>query len=139
MTATDDLPIRELVVNLFEGFGEDEESRIRILKDAGFDGFFNNWGGKSDTLRLAEAACDLGMDFQSVHAPFHHVRALWGDDEAAASAALGELLACVEDCRRTRCGGHAVADAIPFMKLMELHPADFAARLIPKGRILAIV
>ena len=53
---------------------------------------------------------------------------------------LGRALgcgACVEDCRRTGCGGHAVADAIPFMTLMELHPADLAARLIPKGRILA--
>lgn len=53
---------------------------------------------------------------------------------------LGRALgcgACVEDCRRTGCGGHAVEDAIPFMKLMELHPADLAARLIPKGRILA--
>ena len=100
MTATDDLPMRKLVVNLFEGFGVDELSRVRILQEAGFNGFFSNWGGKSDTLRLAEAACDLGMDFQSVHAPFHHVRALWGDDETAASAALRELLACVEDCHR---------------------------------------
>ena len=53
---------------------------------------------------------------------------------------LGRALgcgACVEDCRRTGCGGHTVADAMPFMKLLELHPADLAARLIPKGRMLA--
>ena len=52
---------------------------------------------------------------------------------------LGRALgcgACVEDCRLTKCGIHSVADAVPFMKLMELHPADFAARLIPKNRIL---
>ena len=43
--------------------------------------------------------------------------------------------ACVEDCRRTRCGMHSVDDALPFIKLVELHPADFAARLVPKARL----
>lgn len=53
---------------------------------------------------------------------------------------LGRALgcgACVADCRRTRCGVHSIADALPFVKLMELHPADLATRLIPKSRILA--
>ena len=53
---------------------------------------------------------------------------------------LGRELGCgayLEDCRLTASGIHSVEDAIPFMKLMELHPADFATRLIPKNRILA--
>ena len=45
--------------------------------------------------------------------------------------------ACVEDCRVEMCGIHSVEDAIPFMKLMEMHPADFPARLIAKNRILS--
>ena len=53
---------------------------------------------------------------------------------------LGRALgggACVEDCRLLKCGSHSVSDALPFVKLMDLHPADLAARLIPKNRILA--
>ena len=53
---------------------------------------------------------------------------------------LGRELGCgaiVEDCRLTASGVHSVEDAIPFMKLMEMHPTDFATRLIPKNRILA--
>ncbi len=96
--------MHKLVINLFESFGSDESARVRILKDAGFDGFFSAWGGKSDTLRLAEAARNLGMDFQSVHAPFHHVRDIWGANEEAASSALNELLACLEDCRKAGVG-----------------------------------
>ena len=96
--------MQNLVINLFEAFGADEESRVRILKDAGFDGFFSNWGGRSDTLRLAEVARDLGMAYQSVHAPFHHVRDLWGADEAAADAARDEHRASREDCRRAGVG-----------------------------------
>lgn len=45
--------------------------------------------------------------------------------------------ACVEDCRRTKCGIHSVDDALPFMKLMDLHPADFAARLVQKSNLFA--
>jgi tRNA pseudouridine55 synthase len=44
--------------------------------------------------------------------------------------------ACVEDCRLLASGIHSVDDAIPFMKLMEMHPADLVSRLIPKNRIL---
>ena len=53
---------------------------------------------------------------------------------------FGRALGCgaiVEDCRLARCGRHSAEDAIPFVKLMDMHPADFAARLIPKNRILA--
>ena len=45
--------------------------------------------------------------------------------------------ACVEECRRTKCGIHSVDGAVPFMKLMDMHPADFAALLIPKSKVLA--
>jgi tRNA pseudouridine55 synthase len=45
--------------------------------------------------------------------------------------------ACVEDCRLTACGRHSVETAVPFMKLMEMHPVDLAACAIPKNRILA--
>ena len=44
--------------------------------------------------------------------------------------------ACVEECRRVKCGRHSVEDAIPFMKLMELHPADLSTRLVPKSAIM---
>ena len=53
---------------------------------------------------------------------------------------IGRALGCgasVDECRRTKCGIHSVDDALPFRKLMELHPSDFAARLIPKNRILS--
>ena len=99
--------MRKLVINIFEKFGDDEESRLGIVRDAGFNGFFSAWGGqsgRSDTSKLAELADKMGLDYQSVHAPFNHVGALWGDDEDAASAALSELLACLEDCRRAGVG-----------------------------------
>ena len=52
---------------------------------------------------------------------------------------LGRLLgcgACIAESRRTQCGSHSVDDALPFMKLIDLHPVDFAERLIPLNQIL---
>ena len=54
--------MQKLVLNLFESFGADERARVQIVRDAGFDGFFSAWGGKSDTLKLADAARDLGVE-----------------------------------------------------------------------------
>ncbi len=53
---------------------------------------------------------------------------------------IGRAMGCgayVDDCRRTRCGRLSIADSIPFVKLMELHPADLAASIIPKNRIFS--
>ena len=53
---------------------------------------------------------------------------------------LGRELGCgasVEDCRRVMCGIHSITNAIPFMKLMEMHPADLAECVIPKNKILS--
>ena len=83
--------MQKLVLNLFESFGADERARVQIVRDAGFDGFFSAWGGKSDTLKLADAARDLGVDFQSVHAPFGNARKFWHGTEEEA-AAIQELI-----------------------------------------------
>ena len=45
--------------------------------------------------------------------------------------------ACLENCRCTRCGIHPVDAAVPFMKLMEMHPVDLVSCVISKNRILA--
>lgn len=45
--------------------------------------------------------------------------------------------ACVENCRCTGCGIHSVDSAVPFMKLMEMHPVDIVSCVISKNRILA--
>lgn len=53
---------------------------------------------------------------------------------------IGRAIGCgavVEECRRTKCGKFAVENAVPFMKLMEMHPADLAALVIPKNRMFA--
>lgn len=47
---------------------------------------------------------------------------------------LGRTLGCgahVADSRCLKCSKFSVDDALPFMKLMEMHACDFAARVVP--------
>lgn len=87
----------KLILNVQKAFGEDERSRIKMMKDAGFDGFFCSWNVNADMHKYADAAKELGMIFQSIHAPFGGICNVWGDDEEKAEAAVREQIACVED------------------------------------------
>jgi tRNA pseudouridine55 synthase len=47
---------------------------------------------------------------------------------------IGRMLGCgahVEDCRCLKCAKFSVENALPFMKLMEMHASDFASRVVP--------
>ena len=51
---------------------------------------------------------------------------------------IGEALgcgACVESLRCTKSGRFSIEDAIPFMDLVKLHPADLASKVLPMGRL----
>lgn len=76
------------------GFGPTAEEQIVLFKQAGFDGFFTGWN--SDLKKYRALADELGMIYQSVHAPFGKASDIWNDDEGAV-AAKDELIQCVRD------------------------------------------
>ena len=89
----------QLCLGLVKGMDMDPREQLRHIKAAGFDGFFALWEAPGQLDRLAAEAKALGLTFQSVHAPFRKTSALWEPGEAG-DAALRELLACLDDCRR---------------------------------------
>lgn len=78
-------------------FGIGLKERIKLFKDTGFEAFFVNWENGIDLKAINEYAKELGMIFQSVHAPFGGAAAMWSDGDEAGSA-LSELLMCLTDC-----------------------------------------
>jgi sugar phosphate isomerase/epimerase len=76
------------------GFGPTAEEQIVLFKQAGFDGFFTGWN--SDLKKYRALADELGMIYQSVHAPFGNAAKMWKND-ADAEMAKNELIACVRD------------------------------------------
>ena len=85
----------KLCLGIFQGFGTDAEAQIRLFHQTGFAGFFTVW---DENLKEYRALADeLGMEYQSVHAPFRNVAKIWRGGEEA-ELATEELICCVRDC-----------------------------------------
>ena len=55
--------------------------RMEEWKKIGFEGFFVGWERGTDLMPLREKADELGLDFQSIHAPFGKADRLWKSGE----------------------------------------------------------
>lgn len=87
----------KLCLGTSSGFGIPTEEQIKLFNAIGFDGFFTLWD--ENLKKYRELADELGMIFQSVHAPFGMAAKIWGNDEET-EFAVNELLRCVEDCAK---------------------------------------
>ena len=84
---------QKLCLGTNETFGLPVPEQIRLFRETGFEAFFIDWRQGNDTGEYARLAKELGMEFQSVHAPFGGCGDLWEENEEAAQSALGDLLA----------------------------------------------
>lgn len=71
------------------------EEQIKLFADTGFDGFFAGYGADIPALRAA--ADETGMVFQSVHASFTKMDAMWEPMEKTQTA-IDELVDCIRKC-----------------------------------------
>ena len=91
----------KLCLGTSSSFGDlNVPQQIEFFKEVGFDGFFTEWYKGAPVEEWAQLAKEKNMIYQSIHAPFTKVDALWRDDELKAQEALNELLQCVEDCKK---------------------------------------
>ena len=88
---------RKLCFGLSRQFGLPYEEQIRMLHTIGFEGFFVNWEPELDFAPLRRVADELGMVFQSIHAPFHKMADMWEQTEST-QAAIDELMDCLHAC-----------------------------------------
>lgn len=74
----------------------DAVEQVHLFAETGFEGFFS--GMQPETLpKLHAAANETGLAFQSIHAPFTKMDAMWYEDDRTA-AAIEELEATVRAC-----------------------------------------
>jgi len=71
---------------------------VKIVAEAGFDAISPEWQKGVDLQPIVDRAKACGLHLQSLHAPFGLANHMWGQTDA--DAALGELLASLEVCRR---------------------------------------
>ena len=95
---------KKLCLGLSETFSLPFDEQIKALAQIGFDAFFIDLGEREQrTLSIPSAvkfAKELGLECQSVHAPFGGAGDMWDDDEEEAQKAIKDLTDCIHECQK---------------------------------------
>ena len=86
---------QKLCLNLFGSSVMEHADQLKLFKDTGFEAFFSDYA--YDNAFLRKTAEEIGIIFQSIHAPFTKMDAMWEKDERSQSA-LDELIDCARVC-----------------------------------------
>ena len=86
---------QKLCLNLFGSSIMEHDDQLKLFKDTGFEAFFSDYAYDNAVLR--KTADDIGIIFQSIHAPFTKMDAMWEKDDRSQSA-LDELIDCARVC-----------------------------------------
>lgn len=93
-----------LGMNVSEGFGEPVAEQIKMLSETGFEAFFSLWKREYPIKEWAQLAKNLGMIYQSLHAPFGGVADIWHGDEESAQRAMTDITDCIHSCSENEIG-----------------------------------
>jgi len=74
------------------------EEQIKLFHKTGFEGFFTAYKRGDPIGKYAALAKELGMIYQSIHAPFGKSDDMWHGDDKLAQAAVDELIECLHAC-----------------------------------------
>lgn len=97
---------QRLCMGVTPTLGIGAEEQIRLIAETGFEAFFTGWGQGSPIDKYKALGDELGLVYQSIHAPFHdkaRVSNMWLPGEAGKVAA-SELCKCLEVCSENEIG-----------------------------------
>lgn len=88
---------QKMCMNISPAFGLGAVEQIKLLKKIGFDGFFSEYTNDEDIAEQKRIADEVGMIFQSIHAPYVKMNQMWTEN---ADVAVSELIDCVKACAK---------------------------------------
>ena len=87
----------KLCLGTNDSLGLETIDQIGKFSDAGFSCFFTGWSERTDVKSIKSFANEIGMLYQSIHAPFAMMADIWKEGESAEKA-VNTLCACLRDC-----------------------------------------
>ena len=89
--------MRKLGVNYSAKWGVPFAEFLKIIKDIGYDCFFTGVPKAENIAPMAQAAAELGLEWETMHAPFGHINDIWFEGEGG-DTMLSELINGVNAC-----------------------------------------
>ncbi len=78
--------------------GIDSVEQLKVFRKTGFDAFFSCYE-RGETEKLKKTADELGLIYQSIHAPFTKMYHMWYQSDVTEKAKQ-ELIDCVAECAK---------------------------------------
>ena len=71
---------------------------LQMIKNVGFEAISPAWKSAEDLAEIADTAKKLGLELQSLHAPFGKAANMWSSDENMASPVKKEVFEIIDSC-----------------------------------------
>ena len=91
---------QKIGISLESKYGQPLEEVMEIIKKIGFDAVSPIWTTLDEIEKTARIASRLGLELQSLHAPFTKAAALWAREGEKTAAAKKELFDVIDACER---------------------------------------
>ena len=89
---------QKLCLGIGPQFGLSMQEIMEMVQKAGFDAVFTQWRKGDASLQWAKQAADMGLIYQSIHAPWGRSADMWHGTEEKALAGVEELTDCLRTC-----------------------------------------
>lgn len=89
--------MRKLGVNIYVNFGKNLFETMDIIKTTGFDTCFFTWDEKTNVASIKEHADSIGLEIETIHAPFGKMNSMWLDDSNEGDRFTETLKKCIRD------------------------------------------
>lgn len=91
---------QKIGISVGKSTDQPNEKLLKIIKTVGFDAISPVWSSNEALKELVSVAENVGLELQSIHAPFARAADLWSNDENVSLPAKTELLSVVDDCAK---------------------------------------
>ena len=91
---------QKIGISLESKYAQPLEEVMEIIKKIGFDAVSPIWTTLDEIEKTARIASQLGLELQSLHAPFTKAAALWEREGEKTAAAKKELFDVIDACER---------------------------------------
>lgn len=90
--------MRALNIALGMGYSTPIFEQMKIVAELGWDGVFTGWSQNEDVVAYAKAISDVGLKYQSIHAPFGNVDKIW-ESEIEGDKYTEEQIECLRHAK----------------------------------------
>lgn len=91
---------QKLGISIYNNYKIPTTEVVNLVKQIGFDAISPEWENDEKLCAIVETAKPLGMEIQSLHAPYGGAADMWQKDEDVSIKALNELLISLEACKK---------------------------------------